>query len=159
MKKRILLIALAILSIGILVTVSGRAQEDSPEEPQAQPQEQPPASTTVGRLSVVQGQVSTMHGDGTGWSTATVNTPVVLGDKLSTADRSRAEVQLDANNILRMDQHTEAQVADLQATKINIQLASGLVDYSALPERKRTLKWTRPTWAFTPWRLGSTGFK
>jgi hypothetical protein len=71
-----------------------------------------------------------MHGDGTAWTAATVNTPIVLGDKVSTADRSRAEVQLDPANVIRFDQRTEAQVADLQPNKINIQLASGLVDFS-----------------------------
>jgi hypothetical protein len=132
MKNRILLIALAILSIGLLITVAGRAQEAAPDEQQqpGPPQEQPQAPAAVGRLSVVRGQVSTMHGDGTPWSTATVNTPIILGDKLSTQDRSRAEVQLDPANMVRFDSRTEAQVADFQPNKINIQLASGLVDYS-----------------------------
>jgi hypothetical protein len=71
-----------------------------------------------------------MHGDGTVWTAGTVNTPVVPGDKISTADRSRAEVQLDPANVMRLEQHTELQVADLEPNKINIQLASGLVDYS-----------------------------
>src|ERR1039458_876507 len=128
MKNRILLIALAILSVGLLITLSGRAQDGPPEQPDGPPQEQPQAPSAVGRLSVIHGQVSTMHGDGTTWTAATVNTPVVLGDKISTGDRSRAEMQLDPANVMRFDQHTEAQVADLQQNKINIQLASGLVD-------------------------------
>ena len=131
MKNRILLIALAILSVGLLITLSGRAQDGPPEQPDGPPQEQPQAPSAVGRLSVIHGQVSTMHGDGTTWTAATVNTPVVLGDKISTGDRSRAEMQLDPANVMRLDQHTEAQVADLQQHKINIQLASGLVDFSA----------------------------
>ena len=68
MKNRILLIALAIISIGVLITVTGRAQEGSPDEqpgpPQGQSQQAP---TSVGRLSVLRGQVSMMHGDGTTW--------------------------------------------------------------------------------------------
>jgi hypothetical protein len=137
MKDRFLLIATAILTAGLLIAPTVRAQDSPSEQPdgppqQDQPQGQPQASGPVGRISVVQGQVSTMHGDGTGSATATVNTPIILGDKISTADRSRAEIQLDPANILRLDQRTEAQVADLQATKINIQLASGLIDYSAL---------------------------
>jgi len=117
MKNRILLIALAILSIGLLITLSGRAQDGPPEQPQGPPQEQPQAQSVIGRLSVIHGQVSTMHGDGTAWTPATVNTPIVLGDKVSTADRSRAEVQLDPANVIRFDQRTEAQVADLQSNK------------------------------------------
>jgi hypothetical protein len=131
MKNRFLLIALAIISIGVFVTISGRAQDGPPDQPQGPPpQGQQQVSSVVGRLSVVHGQVSTMHGDGTTWGAATVNTPIVLGDKISTSDHSRAEVQLDPANVVRFDQRTEAQVADLQPTKINIQLASGLVDFS-----------------------------
>ena len=71
-----------------------------------------------------------MHGDAGQWVAGTVNTPVVPGDKVATADRSRAEVQLDSANVMRLDQHTEAKVADLEQNKIQIQLASGLVDFS-----------------------------
>lgn len=139
MKNRILLIALAILSIGLLVTLTGRAQDGPPEQPQGpppgqeQPQgppQQPQGQSAVGRLSEVRGQVSTMHGDGTTWTNATVNTPIVLGDKVSTADRARAEIQLDPANVMRLDQRTEAQVAEFQQNKIGIQLASGVVDFS-----------------------------
>jgi hypothetical protein len=137
---------LAILTSGVLLTSNIRAGEEvggdpgiqpeaQPEappdaQPDTQPQAQPPSA--VGRLSVIHGNVSFMHGDGTQWSAATVNTPIVPGDKLSTADHSRAEVQLDPANVMRLDEHTEAQVADLQQNKIQIQLASGLVDFSVL---------------------------
>ena len=59
-----------------------------------------------------------------------MNTPLVPGDQVATADRSRAEVQLDFANIMRLDQRTDAKVADLEQNKIQIQLASGLVDYT-----------------------------
>ncbi len=128
MKNRFFLITLAILSIGLFVTSNVRA-EDAPQ-PDVQPQAQPPAQTTVGRISVIHGDVSTMRGDAGQWAPGTVNTPVVPGDKVATADRSRAEVQLDFANVMRLDQHTEAKVADLEQNKIQIQLASGLIDYS-----------------------------
>ena len=142
MKNRFLLIALTILTTGLFVTSNLRAGEELGRDPgispdgqpeaqsDAQPQPQPPSA--VGRLSVIHGQVSTMHGDGSQWVAGTVNTPVVPGDKVATADRSRAEVQLDPANVMRLDEHTEAQVADLQQNKIQIQLASGLVDFSVL---------------------------
>jgi len=71
-----------------------------------------------------------MRGDAGEWVAATVNTPLVPGDQVATADRSRAEVQLDFANIMRLDQRTNAKVADLEQNKIQIQLASGLVDYT-----------------------------
>ncbi len=72
-----------------------------------------------------------MRGDAGEWVAGTVNTPVVPGDKVATADRSRAEVQLDFANVMRLAEHTEAKVADLEQNKIQIQLASGLVEFSA----------------------------
>jgi hypothetical protein len=84
----------------------------------------------VGRISVIHGDVSTMHGDAGEWITGTVNTPVVPGDKVATADRSRAEVQLDFANTMRLDQRTEATVSDLQQNRIQIQLGSGLVNFT-----------------------------
>ena len=134
MKNRFFLIALAILSMGLLVTPNIRAEDESQPQapPQAQPQAQPQAPTGVGRLSVIHGEVSTMHGDAGDWVAGTVNTPVVPGDKVATADQSRAEVQLDPANVMRLDQRTEAKVADLEQNKMQIQLASGLVDFTVL---------------------------
>ena len=130
MKNRFYVIAVAVLSMGLFVTANIWAQDGPPMQPQAPPQGQPQAQPSVGRLSVLHGEVSTMHGDAGDWVASTVNTPVVPGDKLATGDRSRAEVQLDPANVMRLDQHTEAQVADLAQGKIQIQLASGLVDFS-----------------------------
>jgi len=128
MKNRFLLIGLAILSMGFFATSNVWAGDD----PEAQPQTQPQAPTAVGRLSVTQGTVSTMHGDGGQWVAGTVNTPMVTGDRVTTGDRSRAEIQLDFANVMRLDQRAEAQVADLEQNKIGIQLSSGLVDFSVL---------------------------
>src|SRR5208283_1827337 len=130
MKNRFFPITLAILSMGLLVTTNIRAEDESqlPGPPQAQAQPQP--QTAVARISVIHGDVSTMRGDAGEWVAGTVNTPLVPGDKVATADRSRAEVQLDFANIMRLDQHSEAKVADLEQNKIDIQLASGLVDYT-----------------------------
>jgi hypothetical protein len=126
MKNRFFLIAPVILLLGLLVTSSGWAGDEP------QPQAQPQAQTAVGRISVIHGDVSTMRGDAGERVAGTVNTPLVPGDKVATADRSRAEVQLDFANIMRLDQRTEAKVADLEQNKIQIQLASGLVDFTVL---------------------------
>ena len=137
MKNRFLLITLAILTMGLFVTPSVRAQDDpqgpppvQPQAPTSAPQAQP--QSTVARLSVVNGNVSTMRGDAGEWVAGTVNTPVVPGDKVATAYRSRAEVQLDFANMMRLDERTEAKVADLTQSRILIQLSSGLVEFSAV---------------------------
>jgi hypothetical protein len=124
MKNRFLLITLAILTMGLFVTPKVRAEDEGQPPQPTQPQ------TAVARISVIHGDVTTMRGDAGQWVAATVNTPLVPGDQVATADRSRTEVQLDFANIMRLDQRTDAKIADLEQSKINIQLASGLVDYT-----------------------------
>ncbi len=134
MKNRFFLIALAILALGLFVTANVRAQDDPQAQPQPQTQPQAQQPSVVGRISVIHGDVSTMHGDAGEWVTGTVNTPVVPGDTVATADRSRAEVQLDPANVMRLEQHTEAKVADLEQNKLQIQLASGMIVFSAFKD-------------------------
>jgi hypothetical protein len=139
MKNRFLLITLAVLTMGLFITPNVRAEDDpeaqppAPPQVQAQPQASPQAQPqSVARISVVHGNVSTMRGDAGEWVAGTVNTPVVPGDKVATADRSRAELQLDYANIIRLDERTEAAVAELTQNRILIQLSSGLVEFSAV---------------------------
>jgi hypothetical protein len=124
MKNRFLLITLAILTMGLFVTPKVHAEDEGQPPQPTQPQ------TAVARISVIHGDVTTMRGDAGQSTAATVNTPVVPGDQVATGDRSRTEVQLDFANIMRLDQRTDAKIADLEQNKINIQLASGLVDYT-----------------------------
>jgi hypothetical protein len=162
MKNRFLLIAATILAAGLLATANLRAQDEEqpqgppPNQPQAQqqPQGQQQPQTTVARISVVHGNVSTMRGDGGQWVAATVNTPVVPGDEVATAERSSAEVQLDFANILRFSERTEAKVADLEQNKIQIQLASGLVVFTANNDTQADAEIDTPNMGVHPLRPG-----
>ena len=129
MKNRFLVITLAVLTLGLFVGSNVLAGEDPDPDVPPEPSQQ---QTSVGRLSVIRGQVSTAHGDAGEWAAGTVNTPVLVGDRISTGDHSRAEIQLDPNNVMRLDEKTEVRVADLEPTKMQLQLASGLVDFSVL---------------------------
>jgi hypothetical protein len=118
MKNRLLLITLAAFIFGLLGPMNLPA-EDAPD-----------AAPAVARVSVVHGTVSTMHGDAGQWVAATVNSPLMAGDNLTTGASSNAEVQLDPANILRLDQNTQMQIAELSPNRIRVQLASGLVEVS-----------------------------
>ena len=152
MKRQLVLITLMALCLGLLVTSIAPAQDEPEAPPQAEPQAPPQAGpqgpplggpqapaqgqaqpqTTVGRISVIHGQVSTMRGDGGQWQAGTVNAPLVPGDSIATADGSRTEVQLDYANIMRLDQGSEAKVSDLEQNRIQIQFGSGVMDYTVL---------------------------
>jgi hypothetical protein len=90
-----------------------------------------PAKTDMGvaRISLIHGDVSTQRGDSGDWSAATLNQPVVTGDKVSTGDAGRAEIQLDFANVLRVGPDSKANIANFTKRNIQIQLGQGIADY------------------------------
>jgi hypothetical protein len=86
----------------------------------------------VGRVSLTHGDVSTQRGDSGDWSAAQLNAPLMTGDKVSTGDKARAEVQLDYANILRLSEHTQANITSLTRKSVQIQLGHGLANYTVL---------------------------
>jgi hypothetical protein len=84
----------------------------------------------VARISMIHGDVSTQRGDSGDWSAATLNQPVLAGDKVSTADGGRVELQLDYANVLRLGPNSVANVANLTKKNIQIQLSQGIANYT-----------------------------
>src|SRR5579862_6430808 len=95
---------------------------DQQQPPQNMPEAQPggptgeaPAEVNegVGRVSLMHGDVSTQRGDSGDWSAAILNQPVMTGDKVSTGDNGRTELQLDFANTLRLGPKTKATISNL----------------------------------------------
>jgi hypothetical protein len=130
MKHRLaLLVGTLILGASI---AGAQVSEEVPLQSQGQPQGQAqtdPASG-VARISLIHGDVSTQRGDSGDWAAAALNQPMVSSDKVSTGVNSRAEVQLDSANILRLGDSTLASIASLSRNQIQIQVERGLVDYT-----------------------------
>jgi hypothetical protein len=103
---------------------------------------------------MINGEVSTMRGDSGDWVAAVVNAPVVQGDTVATAARSRAEVQLDFANVLRMDQNADVKIADLAQKHIQLQVASGLVDYTVFKGTEADVEIDTPNMAVHPLEEG-----
>jgi hypothetical protein len=91
--------------------------------------QQQQAPQGVARISLLRGDVSTQRGDNGDWVATTLNAPVMAGDKISTSDSGSAEVELDYANSMRMSGKTEANIATLDQNYIQVQLASGLIEY------------------------------
>ena len=90
-----------------------------------------PAETNgVARISLIHGDVSTQRGDNGSWSAAALNAPVLAGDRVSTGDKARTELQLDYANMLRLAEHTQANITQLTRSQIQIQLGNGMANYS-----------------------------
>jgi len=96
------------------------------------PEGEAPATTDQGvaRLSLIHGDVSTQRGDSGDWSAAALNQPVMTGDKVSTGDNARTELQLDFANTLRIGPNSKANIANLTKKNIQIQLSQGIANYT-----------------------------
>ena len=162
MRLRSPTLALAAFAAFLLAVPASSAQyqdQQPPADPQVEPQPQGPAqpqaqATGVGRLSLTEGAVSTQRGDTGDWNAATVNTPVVPGDRVSTGDQSRAEVQLDYGNIIRLDGNSVIRVVQFDAQHIQIEVAQGLVSYTSLPSSAVDVEIDTPNLAIHPQRDG-----
>ena len=60
------------------------------------------ANRGVARISLMDGQVSVKRGDAGEWVAGVINAPLMTGDHISTAPNSRAEVEIDSANVLRI---------------------------------------------------------
>src|SRR5258706_6282739 len=134
------------------------AQNDPVQSQPSQSQSAQNSDTGVARISLIHGDVSTQRGDSGDWGNATLNSPVVSGDRVSTGAGARTEVQLDYANILRLDQNTEANVTGLSRTQIQIQLARGLANYSVLKDSEADVEIDAPNLSVHP-RRGDASFR
>ena len=84
------------------------------------------------RLSIVQGDVNVLRGDNGQVVAAVVNAPLLTQDHLQTSTGSRAEVELDGGNIVRLAPNTDLGFAQVQDQHFQLQLGTGTVIYRLL---------------------------
>jgi FecR protein len=147
------------------------AQEPQPPSPEQQPtpqdQQVPPpddqsqvaasanssadqSGPGVARLSFIHGKVSTQRGDNGEWVGVTLNTPIMAGDRVSTGDDSKAELQLDWANMVRLSSNATVKVANLARNSIQVQVGQGLVTFSVLPGAEAAAEIDTPNAAIRP---------
>jgi Family of unknown function (DUF6600)/FecR protein len=146
MKKLLASLAVVFLMLGVLPATSS-AQANSPQGSPNQPVNLQPG---VARVSFIHGDVSSQRGDNGDWVAVTLNTPVVEGDRVATGQKSRAELQLDWADILRMSDNATAKVASLSRTNIQVQVGQGLVTYSVLKGSEANSEIDTPNAAVRP---------
>lgn len=112
-------------------------------------------STGVARVSLIRGDVSMERGDSNEWMAVTVNTPLVPGDSIATGAGSRAEVQLDYSNVVRLADNTVVKIADLNASRIQLQVARGTADFAVLSNNQTNSEVDTPNVAVEPLQPGT----
>jgi hypothetical protein len=118
--------------------------------PVAQPSADDQNAPGVARVSVIKGDVTTQRGDSGDVSTATINTPMSSGDKIMTGNNSRAEVQLDFANVLRLADNSSATVATLNRNQIQVQVGEGLAYFSQFKGNEASVEIDTPNAAIQP---------
>ncbi len=131
------------------------AQTEAPTDQQAPADQQTEASTGVARVSLIRGNVSMERGDSNEWVAVTVNTPLVPGDTLATAAGARAEVQLDSSNVVRLADNAEVKIADLNDSRIQLQVARGTVDLAVFQNSQANSEVDTPNVAVQPLQPGT----
>jgi hypothetical protein len=109
----------------------------------------------VARVSIVNGEVSVRRGDSGDWVAAVINAPVMVEDRLSTGAKSRAEVQFDSANLIRVGANAEIRLAELGYNHYHLQIAHGTVTFRVLRESQARVEVDTPTVSVRPVHIGS----
>jgi hypothetical protein len=108
----------------------------------------------VARISVISGDVSVRRGDSGDWTAAAINAPLVRDDRLVTGPGSRAEMQFDYANMIRLSADSEGRLADLENRRYLIQIAKGLVTFRVLRDSEAEVELATPSISIRPSRKG-----
>lgn len=159
--KRLVLVA--------ILTAAAMAQPQPPvqqQSPVQQPPLQPGLSQSgeddagdapdhgVARISYMNGNVSVRRGDSGDLVAAIMNAPLVLGDRLVTAEGARAEVQFDSANMIRLGPATEVRFSDLQYKRYQVQVAVGTVMFRVLRDSDAQVEISTPSVSARPVKKG-----
>jgi len=87
---------------------------------------------SVARISVMDGQVSVRRGDTGEWVAGIINAPLLADDHISTGPNSRAEVEFDSANMIRLGGTAEMKISALEASRFQVELSHGTVTYRVL---------------------------
>jgi len=121
----------------------------APAENEADPQ-----NRAVARISVINGVVSVRRGDSGEAVAAALNAPLTSTDRLLTGEGSRAEIQFDAANMIRLAPMTEVRLGDLGYHQYQIEIAGGTTLLRVLRDNDAQIEISTPSIALRPIKAG-----
>ena len=142
MKRGRLTPVVAVVAIALGTALPLRADDDEP-------------GRGVARISVLSGDVSVRRGDSGDFVAAAVNAPLVVQDRLLTGINSRAELQFDYANFLRISHNAEVRLAELENARYLVQVARGTVTWRVLRDRDTYVEISTPAVSVRPVRKGT----
>ncbi len=109
----------------------------------------------VARISVINGEVSVRRGDSGDLVAATINAPLVVQDTVLTGPSSRAEVQFDYANMIRMASMAEIRLAELEYERYLVQVVQGTVTFRVLRDTGAETEISTPSVSVRPMKKGA----
>jgi hypothetical protein len=109
----------------------------------------------VARVSLINGDVTVRRGDSGEWVAGVVNAPLLTDDRIATGANSRAEVQFDSSNVLRIGGNAEVRLAQLESGIYHLEIAKGTVTYRILHASTANAELDTPSISVRPAREGS----
>jgi hypothetical protein len=153
MKRRFLVLAsIPLLAVGVAIQAQAQAQPPVPASQGPAPED---LSRGVARISLMEGEVSVRRGDSGEWVAGVINAPLMTDDRIATGQNSRAEVQFDAANILRIGGNSEIHLAVLESGRYHLEIARGTVTYRMLRQSRVDLELNTPSVSVRPGREGA----
>lgn len=131
-----------LITLAFLLVCLGWAEDDEP-------------GRGVARISLINGDVSVRRGDSGDWVAAAVNAPLVAYDHVLTGVNSRAEVQFDWANMVRLASNTEIRIAELENRRYQVQLSRGTVMLRVLRDSQAEIEVNTPSVSVRPDRKGA----
>jgi hypothetical protein len=109
----------------------------------------------VVRISLMDGEVSVRRGDSGEWVAGVINAPLMTDDRISTGQTSRAEVQFDAANVLRIGANAEVHLARVENGRYYLEVARGMVTFRMLRQSNADIEVNTPSVSVRPARVGA----
>jgi hypothetical protein len=139
----------------LAILVTGAAILPALAQQQQQGDEGDAPDHGVARISLVNGDVTVRRGDTGDLTTAAPNGPLLINDILSTGPNSRAEVQFDAANMIRLGDTSEVRIGELEYGRYLVQIASGTTMFRVLRSGTADVEISTPTVSVRPVEQGS----
>ncbi len=108
----------------------------------------------VARLGYMSGNVSVRRGDTSDLVAASINAPLVAGDRVVTADTGKAEIQFDGLNLIRLGPATEVRLSELGYHRYQVQIATGVTMFRVVRDNDAQVEISTPSVAVRPLRSG-----
>ena len=142
------------LQIMILAATAASLLAQDQQFPNQQVQEEDGPGRGIARVSLINGDVSTRRGDTGDWVASAINQPVMGEDRLVTGPRSRAEIQFDSSNMVRLGDDTEVRMGSLEQRRYLVMVPRGTVTYRILRDLDADVEISTPSIAVRPTRGG-----